>query len=49
MPSVSFSVEMSVDDRLTKFTKSYNKNKISKQQIDSRTEAIDKLLNKAGF
>ncbi len=49
MPSVSYSIEMSVDDRLTKYVKEANKHKHNENTILSRTEAISDLLTKAGF
>ena len=50
MASVSYSIEQTVDDRLTKFVKDFNrKNKIEGMEIESRTDAINYLLRKAGF
>ncbi len=41
MPSVSFSVEMKVDNRLKKYLKV--------KKLDSRTDGIDNLLKKVGY
>ena len=47
MASVSFSVEVSVDERLAKYQKEANRNK--KIKLESRTDTISELLQKAGF
>ena len=47
MPSVSFSVEVSVDERLSKYIKETNAKK--KTELRSRADGIDNLLTKAGF
>ena len=47
MASVSYSIEQTVDDRLTKYQKATNK--IRKIPLESRTEVIHDLLTKAGF
>ena len=50
MPSVSYSVEMSVDDRLLKYIEETNKTRKGNTiTLNSRTDGIDSLLNKAGF
>ncbi len=47
MPGVSYSIELSVDERLIKYIKAVNKER--HDWIVSRTEAIADLLQKAGF
>jgi hypothetical protein len=47
LPSVSFSMETSVDNRLKKYMKEINKTK--KTQLKFRTDGIDNLLSKAGY
>ena len=47
MPSVSYSIELTVDERLMKYMKAENKHR--KIPLESRTEIIHNLLTKAGF
>ena len=47
MPSVSCSLEVSVDERLSKYIRVTNAKK--KTELKSRTDGIDDLLTKAGF
>ena len=49
MPSVSFSVELSVDDRLTRYKTATNRKKIKNKQLISRADTIDDLLKKVGY
>ncbi len=49
MASVSFSVELTVSERLDKYCKNINSKRDPKRILDSRTKGIDDLLKKAGF